>query len=458
MVDGTARAIQYAQENRNRFLEELIEFASIPSISTDISHKEDLNRTADWVAERLTTLGLTNIQIFPTEGHPIVFAESAAAEPQAPTVLIYGHYDVQPADPLDQWESEPFQPAKREENLYARGATDMKGQVLAVINALEAILRTGKLPVNVKLLIEGEEEIGSPNLGKFIAENKDLLSCDFALNPDTGMIGPDIPSITYALRGLAYFEVHVHGPAQDLHSGLYGGVVHNPAQALCELIAGMHDENGRVTLPGFYDDVRSLSEEEREELARLPMNEAFYLERTGAAALWGEAGYTPVERTGARPTLEVNGIGSGFTGEGAKTVLPEFAVAKISSRLVPDQDPDKVHQQLIEYFETHSPPTIRWEVVKIAGSPATISDRSSPWVKAYVKAAQEVWKAKPVFKREGGSVPVVVYFQEILKVDSLNIGFALPSDNMHGPNEKLHLPTWHRGIEALIHFFYNITE
>lgn len=458
MLEGRAKAIQYALENRNRFLEELIEFASIPSISTDASYKEDVNRTADWVAEKLTTLGMTNVQQFATRGHPIVYAESSATNPQAPTVLIYGHYDVQPADPLDQWESEPFQPTKREENLYARGATDMKGQVLAVFNALEAIMQTDNLPVNIKFLIEGEEEIGSPNLGKFITEHKDLLSCDFALNPDTGMIAPNTPSITYALRGLAYFEVHVYGPVQDLHSGVYGGVVHNPAQALCELIAGMHDEKGRITLPGFYDDVRDLDEEEREQLARLPMKEDFYLEQTGASALWGEEGYTPVERTGARPTLEVNGILSGFAGEGAKTVLPGFAMAKLSSRLVPDQDPDKVHQQLIRYFEIHSPPTIRWEVIKIVGSPATISDRSSPWVEGYVKAAQEVWKTNPLFKREGGSVPVVVDFQEILEVDSLNIGFALPSDNMHGPNEKLHLPTWYQGTEALIHFFYNIPK
>jgi acetylornithine deacetylase/succinyl-diaminopimelate desuccinylase-like protein len=270
------------------------------------------------------------------------------------------------------------------------------------------------------------------------------------------MLAPDVPTVTYALRGLVYFEVHVHGPKQDLHSGVYGGVVHNPAQALCEIIAGMHDSSGRITLPGFYDDVRPLNDEEREELARLPMKEDFYFERTGVATLWGEEGYSPVERTGARPTLEVNGIQSGFTGEGAKTVLPGFAMAKLSSRLVPDQDPDKVHQQLIEYFETHTPATIQWEIIKIVGSPATISDRNSNWVQAYVKAAEDVWKTKPLFKREGGSVPVVVHFQEDLNIDSVNIGFALPSDNMHGPNEKLHLPTWYKGIEALIHFFYNV--
>ncbi|MGD2156371.1 MAG: dipeptidase [Anaerolineales bacterium] len=456
MTDGRSAAIQYANDNKQRYLNELIKFASYPSISTDPAYKSDVTHAAEWVAQQLKRIGMTNVKQFPTQGHPIVYAESTAMDPQAPTVLIYGHYDVQPADPLEEWDSKPFQPTLREDNLFARGASDMKGQVMATLNALEAITRTDKLPINVKFLIEGEEEIGSPNLGEFIRDNKDLLSCDFALNPDTGMLAPDVPTVTYALRGLVYFEVHVHGPKQDLHSGVYGGVVHNPAQALCEIIAGMHDSSGRITLPGFYDDVRPLNDEEREELARLPMKEDFYFERTGVATLWGEEGYSPVERTGARPTLEVNGIQSGFTGEGAKTVLPGFAMAKLSSRLVPDQDPDKVHQQLIEYFETHTPATIQWEIIKIVGSPATISDRNSNWVQAYVKAAEDVWKTKPLFKREGGSVPVVVHFQEDLNIDSVNIGFALPSDNMHGPNEKLHLPTWYKGIEALIHFFYNV--
>lgn len=334
----------------------------------------------------------------------------------------------------------------------------MKGQVVAALKAIESAVRTGGLPVNVKLLIEGEEEIGSPNLGNFITSHRELLASNLALNPDTGMIAPDLPTITYALRGLAYFELRVYGPDHDLHSGLYGGIVHNPAQALCELIAGMHDEQGRVTLPGFYDRVRPLDKSERAELARLPMDEAFYLKNTGAPALWGEAGYSPVERVGARPTLEVNGILSGFTGEGAKTVLPAWAMAKISTRLVPDQDPDEVHQQLLAYLAQKAPPTVRWEVTKMVSGPAAISDRGSPGVAAMQKALKNVWGKDPLFRREGGSVPVVTLFKELLGIESVNGGFALQDDNAHSPNEKLHLPTWKRGIEALVHFLFNLAE
>lgn len=334
----------------------------------------------------------------------------------------------------------------------------MKGQVMASIKALEAVTRTGKLPINVKFLIEGEEEIGSPNLDEFIINQKELLRSDFALNPDTGMLGPDLPTITYALRGLAYFEVRVDGPDHDLHSGLYGGVVHNPAQALCELIAGMHDEDGRITLPGFYDKVRNLDDQERAQLSRLPTDSEFFMQQTGAPALWGESDYSPVERVGARPTLEVNGFYSGFTGEGSKTVLPAWAMAKISTRLVPDQDPDEVEQQLMRYFEEQAPETIRVKVKNLVGSPASISDRDSVGVQAMQDAMQQVWNKKPLFRREGGSVPVVVLFKEILGIESVNCGFSLPDDNAHSPNEKLHLPTWNRGIDTLINFIYNIAK
>ena len=319
---------------------------------------------------------------------------------------------------------------------------------------MEAVLNSGELPINIKFLIEGEEEIGSPNLGGFISRNLDLLNCDFALNPDTGMIAPDLPTITYALRGLAYFEVRIDGPDHDLHSGIYGGVVHNPAQALCELIAGMHDDDGKVSLPGFYDQVRIISDDERNELARLPMGKDFYLQQTGAPALWGEGKYTPVERVGARPTLEVNGIYSGFTGEGSKTVLPAWAMAKISTRLVPDQDPEQVHKQLVQYLEHNTPETVSFKVNCLVGSPASISDQESVGVKAMQKAMQQVWGKKPLFRREGGSVPVVVLFMDLLKVDSVNCGFSLPDDNAHSPNEKLHLPTWINGIETIINFIY----
>lgn len=455
MPDARQPALEYADNHQQQFLEELVAFTSIPSISTDPEAATDVSHAAQWVADKLASLGLDNIKIFPTAGHPVVYGESLKAG-AAPTVLIYGHYDVQPAEPLDKWHSDPFAPEVRDDNLYARGASDMKGQVAAAIDAVESILKTGDLPVNVKFIIEGEEEIGSPHLGPFINEHKELLACDFALNPDTGMTAPDLPTITYALRGLAYFELRVYGPKQDLHSGMYGGAIHNPGQAIAELIAGMHDANGRITLPGFYDSVRALSAEERAEIARLPKTDQWYLEQTGVPALWGESEFSAEERVGGRPTLEVNGLYSGFIGEGSKTVLPAYAMAKISCRLVPDQDPEEVHQQLLQYMEAHAPKSIRWEVINMVGGPPSISDRNSPWAQAYLQAAESAWGVRPAFKREGGSVPVVTDFQQTLGIDVVNMGFGLPNDNVHGPNEKLDLPNWYRGINALIHFFYNL--
>jgi len=457
MTNTLQSALEYAHDNYNKFLGELTEFASIPSISTDPDARNDVRRTAQYLANKLQSLGLDHVTIYATEGHPVVYAESLKAA-GAPTVLIYGHYDVQPAAPLDKWESDPFKPEVRGDNFYARGATDMKGQVAASIAAVESVLAAGDLPINVKFIIEGEEEIGSPHLGEFIEEHKDLLACDFALNPDTGMVAADLPTITYALRGLAYFELRVYGPNQDLHSGVFGGAIHNPAQAICEIIAGMHDETGRITLPGFYDSVRPLTADERAEIARLPKDEAWYLEHTGVPALWGEDGYTPDERVGGRPTLEINGLYSGFIDKGAKTVLPSYAMAKISCRLVPDQEPDEVHQQLLAYLEQNAPDTVRWELIQMTGGVPSISDRNSPWAQAYLKAAETVWGVRPAFKREGGSVPVVTDFQKTLGVDVVNMGFGLPDDNMHGPNEKLDLPNWRRGINALIHFFFNLAE
>jgi acetylornithine deacetylase/succinyl-diaminopimelate desuccinylase-like protein len=457
MTNNRNAALRYLEEHQPDFLEDLIDFSVIPSISTDPEQLPAMQQAAEWVAGKLQDLGATQVSVMKTAGHPVVYGEHLSAGVEAPTALIYGHYDVQPAEPLELWATEPFVPTVKGENIYGRGITDMKGQVVAGIKAVEAIVKTGELPINLKFLIEGEEEIGSPNLPRFIRENKEKLACDFAINLDTGMLAPDVPTITYALRGMAYYEIRVQGPAQDLHSGIYGGVVHNPAQALCELIAGMHDNHGRVTLPGYYDKVRSLEGEEREELSRLPTDEAFYLQQTGVPGLWGEVGYTPNERVGARPTLEVNGLYSGYTGPGAKTVLPAQAMAKISMRLVPDQDPKEVHQQLLAYMEEKAPPTIRWEVIALVGGPASISDRNSTAVQSLANALETVWGKRPVFKREGGSVPVVAQFQEILGVESVNTGFSLPGDNMHGPNEKLHLPTWSKGIQALVHYFFNLT-
>jgi acetylornithine deacetylase/succinyl-diaminopimelate desuccinylase-like protein len=458
MTEPREAAIAYAHRNQERFLEDLKEFISIPSISTDPERKGDLLRAAEWVASHLRHLGVDCVKVMPTGGHPVVYGEYLKAGQGAKTVLVYGHYDVQPAEPLELWDSAPFVAQRRGESLYARGSSDMKGQVVAALAAIEGAMSNGALPVNLKFLIEGEEEIGSPNLATFIAAHKDLLACDLAFNPDTGMLAPDLPTITYALRGMAYFELRVYGPSHDLHSGLYGGVVHNPAQVLCELVAAMHDEKGRVTLPGFYDPVRPLDAEERQELARLPTTEAFYLEQTGVKMLWGEAGYTPVERTGARPTLEVNGLYSGFTGEGSKTVLPAWAMAKISCRLVPDQNPERVFEQFRQYIEAHAPKTVRYEVFNLVGGQASISDRNSDGVRAVCRALEHVWGKRPVFRREGGSVPVVAQFQTYLGVESVNFGFGLPDDNAHGPNEKLHLPTWQRGIDAIIHALYNLGE
>lgn len=448
-------AIQYARKNKEKFLSSLKEVLHIPSISTDLAHGSDMRHAADWVSSQLRSLGMQKVQIFPTARHPIVYGEYLGAI-GAPTVLVYSHYDVQPADPLELWKTGPFNPTMRGENLYARGVSDMKGQMVAVIKAVEALYKTGGMPVNIKWLIEGEEEIGSPNLADFIASHKDLLACDFAFNPDAGMISQDEPTITYALRGLAYFELRVSGPANDLHSGVFGGVVHNPAIALAELIAGMHDSKGRITLPGFYDKVRKLSKEERDELARIPTDERFYLEKTGASALCGEQGHTPNERAGARPTLDVNGMISGFTGPGSKTIIPATAMAKISCRLVPDQDPKDVYQQMLKYLEKNAPKTIKWELIEMHGGNPSISDRDNAGVRAFADALEMVWGKRPYFKREGGSIPVVGTMQDLLGVESVIGGFGLPDDNFHAPNEKLHLPTWYKGIEALVHFFLNL--
>ncbi|MBN1615359.1 MAG: dipeptidase [Deltaproteobacteria bacterium] len=450
--------MQYARGRAKRFLDDLKAFVAVPSVSTDPAYREEIDRAARWIADRMRELEIDGVEVCPTGGHPVVYGEVLSAGPGVPTVLVYGHYDVQPAEPLELWTSGAYEPAVRGDYLYGRGATDMKGQVMAVLHAVEAVARTGPLPVNIKFLIEGEEEIGSPSLRSFVESNKERLRCDVALNTDTGMIAPDRPTIVYALRGLACFEIRLYGPGNDLHSGIYGGVVHNPAQVLCELIAGMHDGDGHVTLPGFYEAVRPLTAEERSELARLPMDESFYREKTGAPLLWGEAGFTPVERTGARPTLEVNGILSGYTGPGAKTVLPALAMAKISTRLVPDQDPGEVREQLMRYLEAKAPPTVRWEIVDLGGGPASLSRRDSGAAAALGRAMEQVWGKPPLFKREGGSVPAVSILQDLLGIDSLNTGFSLPDDNMHGPDERLHLPTWYRGIEMLIHFFFNLGE
>jgi len=449
-------ALEYAHQNHERFLTELKEVLTIPSISTDPDHKADMQHAAEWMAAQLRAIGMENVQILPTAGHPVVYGDWLHAGPKSTTVMVYGHYDVQPPDPVELWATPPFEPAVRGEELFARGAADMKGQVLASLKAVESVMKTGGLPVNIKWLIEGEEEIGSEHLDEFIKTHKELLGCDLCLNMDAGIMAADQPSITTGLRGLAYFELRVHGPKKDLHSGLFGGIVHNPAQALAELIAGMHDKKGRITLPGFYDNVRKLSKKERKDFARLPLTKKLYLEQTTAPALWGEPDFTPPERLGARPTLEVNGLLSGFTGPGSKTVLPAWAMAKISCRLVPDQTPKETAKQLEKYLKAHAPKDITWELTYLHGAGAALVSTDSDGVKAMTKAFESTWGKEPYLLREGGSIGVVTQLQKRLGVDSLLTGFGLPDCDAHSPNEKLHMPTWDKGIDTLIHFFYNM--
>jgi acetylornithine deacetylase/succinyl-diaminopimelate desuccinylase-like protein len=458
MEKNRKSAIEYLRNSREDLVHQLGEFIRIPSISTEPGHREDVGKAAQWLARHLKSLDLQEVEIFPTDGAPVVYGSSGGEGGEAPTLLVYGHYDVQPVDPLDEWKADPFEPRRQGNNLYARGASDMKGQIMAAVNALQAVQQAGDLPIRFKFLFEGEEEVGSPNLYAFIKGHREILACDLCLNPDTGMLGPELPTITYALRGLAYFDLRLRGPSQDLHSGSFGGVIHNPAQVLCELIAQLHDENGRVTIPGFYDRVRKLEAEEREELARLPVDEDFYRKTAGVKKLWGEREFSVVERVGARPTLEVNGLLSGFTGEGSKTVLPAVAMAKLSCRLVADQKPEEVAEQLKRFLQERLPDTVSWELKQLAGGPAVLSPRNSKGITALSSAFETVWGKRPLFRREGGTVPVGAYLQELLGVDSVQTGFALPDDNAHSPNEKLDLATWFRGMEGLTHFYYNLAE
>ena len=457
-MSDKAVVLEYSRNKFDSYQAILQDFVKIPSISTDPKHKEDMVKAAQFLVKQMNNFGITDVQVLPTKGHPVVYAEKKSSNENAPTVLIYGHYDVQPVDPVDLWQTNPFEATKIDDRLHGRGTSDMKGQIVASLAAYDSINQSGNLPVNFKFIIEGEEEIGSPNLPQFLKDHKDLLDCDVILNPDAGMISPTSPTIVYGLRGLAYFELNIHGPYQDLHSGMFGGVVHNPAIVLSELISGMHDENWRITLPGFYDDVLELSDEEREKLSRLPISDEDIKRQTGVPNLFGEKGYSPIERLGSRPTLEVNGILSGFTGEGSKTIIPSSAMAKISMRTVPNQDPEKIYEQLRTYIENNIPDSVRWDLKKFAGGWASISDINHPGVIALSNALEEVWGVTPFFKREGGSIPVVAAMQRILGKDSVLTGFGLPEDKIHSPNESLHIPTWKKGILSLINFFYKYAE
>jgi acetylornithine deacetylase/succinyl-diaminopimelate desuccinylase-like protein len=446
-------ALDYARSHRDEFLAELEAFLRIPSISTQPEHKPDIERAAAWLRDKLLEAGFPEAEVMPTAGHPVVYAEWMAAGADAPTILIYGHYDVQPPDPLDLWETPPFEPTVIGEDIFARGASDDKGQLYVHVKAVEAFKKTrGAPPVNVKCIFEGEEESGSPSLEPFIREHEDLLAADVAVISDTGMLGKDTPSIVYGLRGLAYVEVEVTGPDHDLHSGIYGGAVLNPINALCDMIAQLHDENGRITIPGFYDRVRELSDDERAELAEAPFDRQEWIEEAGVGTDWGEPDYTVVERTSARPTLDVNGIWGGYIEPGAKTVLPSKAFAKISMRLVPDQDPARIADLFRDYFREIAPQAVDVAVRGLHGGEPAIVDRDSPAMEAASRAYAKAFGKEPLLVRRGGSIPVVATFQKVLGLETVLMGFGLPDDRLHSPNEKFHLPNFYRGIEAAIHF------
>ncbi len=444
-------ALKHAGANKDRHLTEYQELLGMPSISTLPENRVDVERTAAWLAQQLRDLHMENVEIMPTDCHPVVYGEWLKA-PGKPTILVYGHYDVQPVDPLDEWESDPFGAEIRGDYIFARGASDMKGQIFAQLKAMECIAAQGDYPVNIKYLLEGEEEIGSPSLPGFIETHKEKLACDVVLNCDSGIYDKDTPAIMYSLRGLAYFELELRTAKKDLHSGMFGGAVRNPLHVLSEVIAAMHDAQGRVTLPGFYDLVRPLADEERTLLQQLPHDDEAWQEMAGVEASYGEAGYSTVERIGARPTVEVNGMWGGFTGEGAKTVLPARAHAKISARLVADQDPDAIEGQFRAFLEDHVPEGVSWKLHKHSSGPGSTMDRHSIYIKGAETALETVYGKAPLFKREGGSVPIVGLLQKKLGVDSVMLGFALPDDGIHGPNERQYLPGFFRGIETYIRY------
>jgi len=437
----------YLRQERKRHLRELKELLSIPSISTDPRHATDVKRAAKWVSDRLERAGCTKVKIQPTKKHPIVYGEWLGAKGR-PTVLVYGHYDVQPVDPLHLWKSDPFTPTVRDGKLFARGASDDKGQVIVHVNALEAHLRNGGCPVNVKFLIEGEEEIGSPNLDGFIARNKKLLSCDVVVVSDTAMFAKGRPSICYGLRGLAYIEVSLTGTDRDLHSGSFGGAVVNPANALVKMLDTLKDAKGRIKIKGFYDKVVKLTAKERTAFAKLPHSDARFKKSIGAPALHGESGYTTLERLWGRPTLDINGIWSGFTGEGAKTVIPAVAHAKISMRLVPNQRPADVEKKIARHLKSVAPKSVKVEIKSLHGGDAWVTQTDHPAMLAASRAMQRAFGRKAVFVREGGSIPVVATFDTMFGVPCVLMGIGLQDDNLHAPNEKIDLDQFYGGIEA----------
>ncbi len=447
----------YIENNKNRFLDELFGLLRIPSISSVKSHKPDMYKAAEYWKDLLLSSGADRAEIFETDGNPVTWGEKII-DPQLPTVLVYAHMDVMPVDPIEKWYSDPFEPEVRDGKIWARGADDDKGQGMMHAKAFELMVKTGTLPCNVKFMIEGEEEIGSPNLGKWCIENKERLKADIILVSDTSMIAADIPSITTGLRGLAYWQVEVTGPDRDLHSGLFGGAVANPINVLCGMIAGMTEKNGRITIPGFYDDVLEVSAKERELLAGAPFDEEEYKKAIGVEELAGEKGYSPAERTGIRPSFDVCGIWGGYTGEGAKTVLPSKAFAKISTRLVPNQDHEKIAELFKQHFESIAPKSVEVEVTPLHGGPSYLCPIDIPAYKAAEKAFTEVYGKPPVPVRSGGSIPIISAFEEILGIKSVLLGFGLESDAIHSPNENFPLEQFYNGIKTIPLFYKYFAE
>lgn len=447
----------YQSQNKDRFLDELLGLLRIPSVSADSKYKDDVKRCADAVKEHLLNAGCDKAEVCPTAGHPIVYGEKLI-DPALPTILVYGHYDVQPADPLNLWTSGPFEPVIKDGKIYARGACDDKGQMFMHIKALEVMAKTNTQPCNVKIMIEGEEEVGSSNLGKFLEDNKEKLKADIVLVSDTSMISMEHPSIESGLRGLAYMEVEVTGPNRDLHSGVYGGAVANPATILCKMIASLHDENNHITIPGFYDKVQELSDAERKAINSAPFNLDEYKQELGVKEIWGEKSYTTLERTGTRPTLEVNGIWGGYIGEGAKTVLPSKANAKISMRLVPNQVSDEISDMFKKHFEKIAPDYVTVKVTAHHGGEAVVTPTDSAAYKAAAKAIVTTFGKEPIPTRGGGSIPIIALFEKTLGLKTVLLGFGLDNDNIHSPNEKYDVFNYYKGIETIPYFYKYFTE
>jgi acetylornithine deacetylase/succinyl-diaminopimelate desuccinylase-like protein len=455
-LDMVRGSLAYAHANHPRFVAELKDFIRFPSVSAQPAHAADLKDCAAWLAGHLQAIGLEKIRIVPTQRHPIVYAESRRV-PGKPTVLIYGHYDVQPADPLSEWRSPPFTPVRRGEDLYGRGASDDKGQMFTHVEAVECYLRSeGKLPLNVRCLFEGEEEIGSPSLLSFLKHHRHALAADVAVLSDTRILAPNRPAITYALRGALSVELEVRGPDTDLHSGNFGGWIYNPLQALCEIIAGLHDCRRRVTIPGFYDRVREGGEPERRYLARTGPTDVEILKDAGVEHGWGEWGYTLYERTTLRPSLTVNGISGGYQGQGVKAIIPAYATAKLNVRLVPDQDPNDIDQLFRRHIARVTPHAVRLAVrTNLMAKPALV-ERNHPAIRAAARAYREGFGAIPTFLRSGGTIPVVSLLRETLGIPTVLLGFALPDDRMHAPNEKFHLPNFYKGIATSVWFLHEM--